>query len=476
MNIDVYNTHIEVYPYEVGNYQIILKEFTAIGSYDQKEFPCGYIVDHGKLYLPRGANITKLEYITQGKVSYIDENDPSEDMEDEYNSLYEPRNKVQEETIDFLLKTNNHQLAVNLDVGWGKSFCIAYTITKLKKRAIIIIPNEGLKQQWMTNTFCKMFTYKPSRLMNIAGGNIINGIMNDDIPLRDVYFVNHATLRNYVMEHGGYALHKFFKKLKVDVKVYDEAHMEFANILLIDHFTNTNRTWYLTATFDRSDKSESACFRKAFSSVDTYGEMESRELTRKHILYHVVNFNSRPTPKDRGRAAGYGGFTAAKYGRYSFLEDKNDTAYRVIQMMIEKLKNIEGKILLFIPLIEAVDVVANKLRKDFPEKRISVYHSKADSDEKKYAFEKDIIVSTVKSCGTGKDIKGLRAIISSEPIASKVITHQQLGRLREYAKDKDTYYFDLVNVGFFQCNWWFRARMRAVVPMVKEVIYLNLDK
>lgn len=476
MNIDVYNTHIELYPYTVGDYQVILKEFTAIGSYDQKEFPCGYIIDNRKLYLPRGANVTKLEYITQGKVSYINKSDPSENITRSYESLYEPRNDIQQETVDFLLKSNNHQLAVNLDVGFGKSFCIAYAIHKLNKKAIIIVPNEGLKQQWMINTFCKMFTCKPTQLMNIAGGNIIQGIVNGDIEPRDFYFVNHATLRNYITEHGGYALHKFFKKIKVDIKVYDEAHMEFANILLIDHFTNTNRTWYLTATFDRSDKSESACFRKAFSSVDTYGELESRKVTRKHIIYHVVNFNSRPTPKDRGRATGYGGFTAAKYGKYAFIYDKSDTTYRVLKMMLEKLQNIEGKILIFIPLIEAVDIVAEKLRKDIPDKRISVYHSKADAEEKRYAFEKDIIVSTVKSCGTGKDIKGLRAIISSEPIASKVITHQQLGRLREYAEDKDTYYFDLVNIGFYQCNWWFRSRMKAVIPMVKEVVYLNIDK
>jgi len=57
----------------------------------------------------------------------------------------------------------------------------------------------------------------------------------------------------------------------------------------------------LTATFDRSDKTESVCFKRAFQSVLTYGERQSYEVIEKHVVYHVININSRIDQKNRAR-------------------------------------------------------------------------------------------------------------------------------------------------------------------------------
>ena len=122
----------------------------------------------------------------------------------------------------------------------------------------------------------------------------------------------------------------------------------------MDFFSNTNRTWYLTATFDRSDKTESACFKRAFSSVEEFGYKESEEITRKHVIYHIVNINSHITPKDRGKVQGYRGLTSQSYGKYAFFDDKNQTAYQAILKILEKLTDVEGKILIFVPLISAI--------------------------------------------------------------------------------------------------------------------------
>ena len=97
-------------------------------------------------------------------------------------------------------------------------------------------------------------------------------------------------------------------------------------------------------------------------------------------------------------------------------------------------------------------------------------------EEKESAEKKDIIVSTIKSCGTGKDIKGLRCVICAEPIASKVVIQQTIGRLRPYAKDKNTYFFDIVDICIPTVNWWWKARFKKIQTLVKETIYLNIDK
>lgn len=472
MNFDIYNTHMELYPYKKDDYPVIEKMYTATDKFTGSEFPCGYLIEDGKLFLPRGTHISKIEMITDAKAKYINDSDPYKEMKRQHYSLYDPRNEIQEESIKFLT-SEGKQLALNLVPGAGKTFCVAYSSTKLKLKTLVITPNESLKQQWIA-TYHKMFDYRPSELMNIAGSNIMNAIVEDMVDPAEVYFVNHQTLRSYLTANNGYMLHKFFKKLNVGIKVYDESHMEFANILLMDFFSNTDRTWYLTATFDRSDKTESACFKRAFNSVSTYGEIESKEVMAKHVIYHVVNINSNISPKDRATVIGWQGMSSISYGKYAFFTDINDTAYKTILEILNKLKDVEGKTLIFIPLIDAVDEVVKKLKKDYPDKSISAYHSKLSKEEKDSAEKKDIIVSTIKSCGTGRDIPGLRTVICAEPIASKVVAEQMFGRLRPYAKDKDTFFFDIVDICIPPCNYWWRARFKKIDTLAKKVIYLNI--
>ncbi len=714
-HIDVFNTHIEVYPYKKDDYPIIEDMYTATDKFSNKQFACGYLIDNEKLYLPRGTSISKLESLLESKANYIEESDDHEIMSQNHSSIYDPRNKIQEESIQFL-KDDTKQCALNLKTGIGKcepntrkipcpdsvigykrmgdikpgdrvfgadgrainvlevfpqgevdiykitfkdgrivecgkdhlwtvhlindlqdkftvttedllhdfndyvietlsspvkyinkdtdkipklyslelsecksntvfidpqylindwisrsnllegfingnwyiktsrwntslkiikrrcssrmysqlkwlltslgyvhtrgnkyydniayigikrieyigkqeatcimvdskdhqyltedfvvthnTFCVAYASTALNERTLIITPNESLKQQWI-KTYNTMFDYRGKQLMNIAGSNIIEGIMNDNIDIEntDVFFVNHQTLRSYITSTNGYQFHNFMKKLKVGIKVYDESHMEFGNILLIDFFSNTNRTWYLTATFDRSDKTESVCFKRAFQSVEAYGDMESAEVVRKHVIFHKVGFNSRISPQQRAKLLGFPGFNANKYGMYSIFEDKNDTLYKVILEILKKTENVEGKTLIFVPLIDCVDEVVKKLKVDYPQKTCAAYHSKIPKDEKEIAEKKDIIVSTIKSCGTGRDIKGLRVVICAEPVVSKVVIEQTIGRLREYAKDKDTYYFDLVDYSIPQINYWYRARYRKIETLVKDTVMLEM--
>lgn len=473
-HLDVFNTHMEFYPYVKGDYPIIEQMYTAKDKFTGDEMPCGYMVQDGKLYLPRGTPITKIESLAHIRANYIDDSDPKKEMSQQFYPLYEPRNKIQEESIEFLTGPE-HQLALNLKTGLGKTFCVAYASTKLKLRTLIIVPDLTIKKQWI-NTYHQMFDYRTSNIMDIATSGIMGGLMEGLIDPADVYVVTHATLRNFMMKTNGYELHKFFKKLNIGIKVYDESHMNFANILLMDFFSNTDRTWYLTATFDRSDKDESKCFKLAFNSVIAYGEVESMQVVKKHVVYHVCNINSMISPKMKSQVIGWSGMTAASYGRYAFEDDPNLTAYHAILEILNKTKNVEGKTMIFVPLIDNVDTIVTKLKVDFPDKTCGAYHSKMSSSEKEETEGKDIIVSTIKSCGTGKDIPGLRCVICAEPIASKVLAEQMIGRLRPYAPDKDTYFFDIVDICIPTINWWFKARFKKIGTLVKEVVYLNVDK
>lgn len=476
MTLDVYNTHMELYPYALNDYPAIENLYIATDKFGGSEYACGFIIEDGKLFLPRGTSISKIESMTGCQIIYKDEDDPVENMTHQFNALVDPRDHIQEESIKFL-QEDEHQLGLNLYMGLGKTMCVSFAATKLSEKTIVITPSESIKNQWI-NTFMKMFDYISKNIMNIASSNIITGIMLDEISIRDtcIFLVNHQTLHSYMSQVGGYEFHKFFKKIGVGIKVYDEAHLNFANILLIDFFTNTKRTWYLTATFDRSDKTESACFKRAFQSVITYGETQSYDVIDKHVIYHVVNINSRIDQKNRARLLAYPGFTASKYGKYAFFGDDNQTMYKTILHILNLTKDVEGKILIFVPIIDAVDEVVSKLKKDFSCKSVAAYHSRIPKDEKESAEKKDIIVSTIKSAGTGRDVPGLRIVINTEALASKVVATQVIGRLRPYAKDKDTYFFDCVDTAIANCVYYWRARFKKIDTLVKKVLYLNVDK
>lgn len=377
-----------------------------------------------------------------------------------------------EEAKCLMVDSPNHLYITEDYIVTHNTFCVSYASAKLREKTIIITPNDGIKQQWI-NTYTKMVGVRTDRLLNINGSPIIEAIMRDDIDPADIYFVNHQTLRSYLTSNGGFALHQFFKKIKVGIKVYDESHQNFANILLVDFFSNTHRTWYLTATFDRTDGSESRCFKRAFSSVSNFGYQESKDMVEKHVIYHVVNINSHVTPKARAKLMGFPSFTAIKYGKYAIFDDPNNTVYKAILEILNKCKNMEGKILIFLPLIDAVDEVVKRLKKD-TDKSVAAYHSKISREEKVSAENKDIIVSTIKSCGTGRDIKGLRCIICAEPVASKVVIEQTIGRLRPYGPNMPTYYFDLVDISIPPLNWWFKGRFKKIETLVKEVIRFEL--
>lgn len=480
MNLDVYNTHMELYPYVADDLPIIEALYTAIDDHTGEPFPCGYIIEDKKLYLPRGTPISRIESMADVTINFIDDDDESLEMSREYSPAFGARDQLQKDSISFLTTDDNKQLSLNLGTGKGKTFVTAYSIKLMQQRVLIITPDDGLKYQWI-KTFKNMFDYTDSNILDISGSAIMARIVNDKIDLSDidVMFVNHQTLGSYLRGNNGYSLHKFFKKIKIGIKVYDEAHLQFMNTLLIDFFSNTAKTFYLTATFDRSSKSQSKCFQLAYNSVSTFGEQESIAATEKHTIYIVINVNSRISPKDRANLIGYQGMTLYSYSRYAYKMDQNQTMFLAIKTILEKMKDVEGKTLIFIPTIEAIEAFLVWIRsQDIDIGSIGAYHSRMDEDDKTSNLQKDIIVSTIKSCGTGKDIPAMRTLILGEPFSSKITSKQVIGRLRPYldsdGKILSTYLYDVVDRSITPIGWWHRARARILTELAKETKYLTI--
>ena len=476
--IDVFYTHIEVYPYKLGDVPRIEKIFSKYDTVTHKYIPIGYYIENDILYLPRGANIVLLQKIFNTKANFALE-------PDNYYSfnggrmLFEPRDKIQTEAVDFLTCKGkfakgvyHSQFGLNLDTGDGKTYCMTNAIMQLKKKAIVITHKQKLKEQWIA-TACNMVDSSTFSICDITGSDIIDAIINGDM-CADIYYVNHQTLSSYARLHGWPSIRSFFEIAGIGVKVVDEAHKFFENSLMIDFFSNTWRSYYLTATFTRSDPKETYIFKLAYSSIYRFGEetMDYEE-KRKHIIFIVVYYHSKPTLEERSSINTNHGFSSYKFIDYALNED-TQSMMRVLDTILKRIENVEGKTLIISPKIESVEYIASEVRK-LTKKSVGTVHSKNSSEENHESFDCDIISSTIKSIGEGDDIKGLRVLINLEPIGSKLLADQLRGRLREYSKEDDTYMFYPVDTSIKECTDFLKRVMPVMKRKCKEIIITHLN-
>lgn len=476
--IRVFNTHIEVFPYKKGDAKNIEKLLSKYDNVSHKYIPIGFYIEDSILYLPRGINLTLLKDTFNAIPTMVNIYDNFERISGG-NMKFPPRDRIQEESIDFLTSTGNfvngnryNQFGLNLDTGDGKTYCMTNAMLQLKMKGIIITHKQILKEQWM-KTILEMSDVSEDRICDISGSEVMEAIMEGKI-VADYYYVNHQTLNNYARIHGWRMLHEFFNKIKVGIKIVDEAHKFFENSLMIDFFTNTYKSFYLTATFTRSDPKEVKIFKTAFSSLYRFGEETfDYEEKRKHIVFIVVYFRSHPVNEENLRLnTGYG-FSSYKYIDYELNEDYN-TLIKVIRRVVKQTENLNGKTLIISPKTESVDTIADKLR-DYTDKTVGTVHSKNSSEVNEEGRNSDIISSTIKSIGEGDDIKGLRVLINIDPIGSKALADQLRGRLREYSKEDDTFFFHLVDTSVPESYAFLKRILPVMSRKCKEIIHMRME-
>lgn len=473
--ITVNHTSIIIPNYELGDCEDLEQQLSVWDKICYRFNPIGfyYIEDRKELRVPRGLDI-----------SYIERKLPNKPIEftftpDEYDKVVftlktMPKSDIQRKSIAFLLGEENFQYtkkfsqqSLNLDTGDGKTYCVIASLTFLKMKSLIVTHTESIKQQW-SESLLKFTSISEPHICNLSGTGLIEKLVKtikngNSVPYK-VYLVNHATIRNYAKKYGWDAVTELFKLLKIGVKVFDEAHLEFENLVRIDLFTNTKKTFYLTANFERSGVSENIVFEKCFKRIAKYG-VETKQEKRKHIKYLGVLYNTRPTLTEQAAVKNIHGFDKNKYCDYTIKQDK---FFDVVHTVLDICMKNEGKVLILLSKINACEIMykdikeyLNEIKSDYT---VSIYNSSIPEKDKLVALERDIIISTQKSLGTGNDIKGLRSVIMTEQYSSKIIANQTAGRLREYSSDEYTFYIELVDIGFVRAYDMYKKR----IPIFKK--------
>lgn len=461
MKMVVKHTRVELHDYYLGDIPKLEENFLVWDDMAHCSFPKGMKYDNDKhiLYLPRGFDVSRIEKFASCPV-YVDQNCDAFDVVSSCGFKYTPRDETQIQAIQFMVGTGKYhenrkksQLFLNLSTGKGKTYCTIYATAYMKLRTIVIASNSNWLTQWK-NFILDYTNLSDENVYIITGEAAITRLEKYGIEKTHYLLITHSTIRNYASKHGWEAVSKLFKRWKIGIKVFDEAHLDFDNICNIDFATDTFKTIYITATNARSNKSQNIIYKRYFLTVPNINLFNKD--TDPHTKYIAIKYDSQPTQKELMRVMSNPTYGFDRNNYVNYVVNKPNY-YRVLLALLKIGMKLDGKILIYIGTNEAIQKTHKWINRFIPqlENQVGIYTSIIPEHEKDAMLEKKVILSTTKSCGAASDIKDLKmTIVLAEPFKSEVLARQSLGRTR----DPDTYYFDCVDCGFVSPQRYYKAK------------------
>ena len=370
----------------------------------------------------------------------------------------------EEPTYDIVCAEPHHNFVANGIVvhNSGKTFVAINTILALKKRALVVLP-ASLVNQW-TDAFSELSNAK---LSVIRGCKSIYDIISSEYSVdADIHLASVNTLQEYAIDNPQYigcpSFREFIKKMQFGVKVTDECHINFHANTMIDIESDIEHNIYLSATYIRSGKNSEQIFRRIFPNNIRYDKGEYKKyvnITECHYSFGYIE--ERHVSSQRG-------YMHSKYENFLLRSPKkintlfSEIFIPLIDDYFVTIRKPNQKLLIIVGTIDFGRALSTFVSESYPDLMVSEYFGDTDDS---VLTEADVIVSTVGSCGTGKDIKGLRTVIMFVSFAAEALAYQTLGRLRVMEDIPEFIY--LVNGGIKQ-----HIRHSAV----KQPIYKSVGK
>jgi len=456
-------------PFQV--FDPVYHKFNYVGIYLDKE--------NKRLYLPGGIDLWWVRRCLNEK--YYTKVDPHP-----YQSIphimikYKPRDEEQVETLKFTAGLEEYennklapQLSVNLSTGKGKTYCSIATISYYKIKSMIITGSSTLLSQWEANIL-EYTNLKPNEIMRITGSDQCNMILNgssNKAKNAAIFLCSHGTLRSFGERYGWDKVYKLLEYLGIGMKFYDECHVNFENMYMIDFFTNVFKTFYVTATPGRSNWKENNIFQislKNVPSIDLFDENND-----PHTNYIAIKWNSNPSAQEISACK------SRMYGldrnRYMDYLTRKPEFYDMMRVAMDLVIKCKGRVLMYIGTNESILRVYWWIGQNYPEflGDIGVFTSLLSKEEKMKAKQKKLILSTTKSAGLGEHLEHLKmTMVIDEPFKSDILARQTLGRTR----DNDTLYIEFVDLGFLYTKKYYYAKLPTFNKYAKEVSDMTIDK
>lgn len=477
--IIVRNSCIIIDDYKLGDCQRLEYNFRVWDpvSHSYRYFGMFYDEENRKLYIPRGLDIWKIQKYL-GEDRYYPESCDHYLATKNIRLKYKPRDEDQKQALRFMVGVNEYaanknepQLSVNLNTGKGKTYCSIATIGFLQIKAIVIAASQTLLTQWKenikeyTNLVDKDIVWLDTNLMTMVRHGNSERAKNGSI-----FLCTHSGLLFYAKQFGWEMVREVFQKLGIGIKIFDEAHTNFENMLMIDFFTNVYKTYYVTATPNRSDFRQDQIYQlsiKNIPGIDLF-HVESDP----HTNYIAIKFNSKPSAQQISMCRNMYGLDRNKYISYLIKQPNFWSAMRIIMDLVIKCN---GRVLMYIGTNEGILKVYQWIGTNYPEflGDIGIFTSLLDKKSKMTEKGKKILLSTTKSAGLGEHLEKLKmTVVVAEPFRSGVLAKQTLGRTR----DDDTTYIELVDLGFRKIRDWYYYKLGIFNTYALSVSDTSIDQ
>ena len=352
------------------------------------------------------------------------------------------------EAFKFILESKGPIVGNNLQTGKGKTYVAVKLFTIFKTPTLVVC--DGLDDQWEKN-FIEKTTIPPDKIFHIKGKQSIQKLWKkidkNDYPW--VIIGSTKTMVRYaVYGDKGYTafptLDSLTKKLGIGLVIYDEIHLNTRAAVRVMVSLNVEKNIILSATPMRASAKE----QRVFNIVFPNGVIGGANLYDKYVNGRIYGYDLKLGVRDNAIESYLYGYSHIKYesvllGKRSLLSEflsaiDNVFANEYLSVRVEG----ETRCLIFASTVEMVNVIAKHLNEAFGgliEVKTYVAH------DPNYHLESEVIVSTPKSCGTGKDIAKLVTVINTVSINSKPGYMQMLGRLRRYP-GHECRFIDMINV------------------------------
>ena len=443
-------------------------------SYDEKE---------GYAYAPR--------YMLNSLIRYIEDNCDTEVKQ----KVIEPitpikvdlpvkdgveLREVQVPVVKFLTDESIGFKPLALFTGAGKTMASIYSICQLGYPALIslgLLIDQWLKSILQFTDISRDDIYVVKGFDTLA--NLWKAIDNGFRP--KILLFSMRTLDLYAVKcEGAYAelppYEELIKTLGIGVKVVDECHLNFNTNVLIDLKSNIKMNIYLSATYQRSSYQGRKIFNMVFPAELKFGE----QFVKKYTTVYTCGYRLSINPRDLGRFRSFKGYNHAKYENY-LVRHKLVLEYFVelviktcLYKYFDEVKK-EGQHCL---ILVQTQQFACKLAEYLTEQRndtVSVFFAGSrDAYGKEENLDANVIISTVKSCGVGRDIKNLKTCINTVSFSSPPQCIQILGRLRELPNE-ETIFVDICNTEIQQHVRHMYNRTAIYDVRAAKVIKTNLN-
>lgn len=408
-----------------------------------------YDRSQGKLYLPLFELSRFIEFLNQHRHQHqIKDLTPvmGKVVQIPIKAGVTPKSELQAQAIDYIGQADLtiHVRPIALQTGFGKSASAILGISKIGRRGMIGTPS--LLNQWEKAIY--QFTDLKKEDVYIVQGmpslaKLLHQIDKSLFP--KIILVSTPTLRSYGDGSDAYMnfppFDELCERLDVGVRVTDEVHWNFHLNFQLDLRLNSSIVIPLSATFDNSSKEVLKILDGHYTKEIRFGEEHYKRYT--DITAFAYPFVHGEIPENAYRSRdGYSqikfeGWLLQKKGKSTLRELVSQIYYPIVNQIYTIPHKPGDKCLILCATQEMCRYLRDDFQKEYPNKKVELYiHGTSDD----VLSDNDIIISTLKSAGTGRDIPGLFAVLNTASIHSSTQNKQNLGRLRELKDGRTPHY------------------------------------